>query len=148
MRAWIFAAVVTSVAPAWAQSLDGSINATIFGGITSGFQGSLSGGIDSGLGSRQVSRTAAILSADGFASTLNAGDAYTRQALERQGVSFDDCAPTQISVNRSGCRPIRDLATMTKSTYDTSLEAMRPLGGLTLSGQTLSPQAGPAGPLD
>ena len=75
-------------------------------------------------------------------------DYTAEQRLQQLGFTVGACALTQLDRNHSGCRPIREFLSGGSSTYDLSIQAMGPLGGLTLEGVTLSPGAGPASPFE
>ncbi|WP_375458835.1 hypothetical protein [uncultured Enterovirga sp.] len=134
--------ILISSGPAWPQSLDGSLN----GSINTALFGSLEGGVASGLSATVGPRQGPLMPGQSFDD--NNRDFVARQELERAGFSLDACAPTQLDLNHSGCRPIRELSARAFSNYDLSMQAMRPLGGLILEGQMLDAEAGPAGPLD
>lgn len=130
MRIRVALLVLTFAGPALAQTLDGSLGGGIQGGITSGLgNGGLQSGLDSSLGTRQQGRTRARLEENGFS---------------QEG----SCAPTQIDLNHTGCRPLREFTAGSISNYDLSIQATRPITGLQLQGLTVEPGPGPAGPLD
>ena len=122
--------LLTLAGPVSAQSLDGSLGGGLQGGISSGLgAGGLQSGLDGGLGNRQQGRTRARLEENGFS---------------QEGA----CAPSQIDLNHSGCRPIREFTPGSISNYDLSIQAMRPLAGQQVQGLVMEPGPGPAGPLD
>ncbi len=130
MRMFVALAVIGIAGPAFAQSLDGSLGGGLQGGLSSGLgAGGLTSGLDGTLGSRQQGRTRARLEENGFSP---------------EGA----CAPSQIDLNHSGCRPIRELSAGSISNYDLSIQAMRPLAGQELQGLTLDPGRGPVDSLD
>lgn len=122
----VFGLVLIASGPALAQSLDGSINSGLGGGIGSGLGGGIQSGLPGTLGSTERGRTGA--------------------RIDRMEVDTGGCAPGQVSLNRSGCRPIREVIQDAPSSYDLSIQAMSPLQGQTLRGLTLDPGSGPAGP--
>lgn len=122
--------VLALAGPASAQSLDGSIASGLQGGISSGLgAGGLQSGLESSLGTRQQGRTRARLDESGFGPD-------------------GSCAPSQIDLNHTGCRPVREFTAGSVSNYDLSIQQMRPLTGLQLQGLTIEPGPGPAGPID
>ena len=131
MRALLLvAAILAAPSPVVAQSLDGSLNGLLFGNLNSGLTGSLMSGLDGSIGTTQRSRSRAQLEQEGFG-------------------AIGACAPTQIDRNHTGCRPIREFGLDYQSSgYDTSIQAMRPLGSVTLDSLILAPAPGPAGPLE
>lgn len=130
MRLPIVLLFLTLGGAATAQTLDGSLGSGVQGGVSSGLgAGGLQSGLDSSLGTRQQGRT--------------------RARLEENGFSGEDaCAPGQIDLNRTGCRPVREFTANSISNYDLSIQAMRPMTGQQLQGLALDLGAGPAGPID
>lgn len=122
MRAAILLLVLILLpAAAEAQGLNGGIA----GGLNSGFSGSINGGISSGL----VGAVGAL--------GQKPGAIRTGSELERLGFFLGSCAPGQVDINHTGCRPIRELGIDSVSTYDRSLAGTRPLADVTLQGLTL-----------
>lgn len=113
-----------------AQSLDGSLSSQLNGGIASGLNGGISSGLASTLGSTQQGSTRAITG--------------------RRGLDYGGCAPSQLDLNHTGCRPLREIELELRlgafSSYDQSIQAMGPLQDVILRGLTLDPGLGPAGP--
>ncbi len=143
----IFALSLAAPVPAISQSLDGSLNGTLFGSLNGGLQSGFQTGLQGSLGPAGRAQVNQFRQDQAFDED-GTRDLIERQDLARRGIDLQTCALTQIDYNRSGCRPIRELSTLTPTTYDLSISAMAPLTGLTLEGQTLSLGAGPASSLD
>lgn len=140
MRVLALAFALTFSGPALAQSL----NASLPSGLNGVLFGSLQGGIQSGFRTDVGPRQGPLMPGQTFDYT----DFTAQQQLQQLGFSLGGCAPTQLDRNHSGCRPIREFQSARPSAYDQSIQAMGPLGGLTLQGQTLAQEPGPAGPLE
>ncbi|MDB5590571.1 hypothetical protein [Enterovirga sp.] len=121
-----------------AASAQQGFNASISGDVAAGLGGGLQSGFHSGFSGALAPPT-----------PRPRGPREEVYGPELPGAPFfpAECAPGQVNLNRTGCRPVRELSVGSLSSYDLSIQAMSPLGGTTLSGQTLTLPAGPAGPL-
>ena len=119
--------------PASAQQLDGSLNGLLFGSLNSGLSGNLPSSLSGTLGQAQEGRTRA------------------QTQLEERGFgAAGSCAPGQLDLNHSGCRPVAEFRSGLAGTtlYDQSAQGLRPLISNTLDGLILTEGGGPAGPLE
>lgn len=140
MRYLVLAIALTCSPPALAQALNaslaGSLNGLLFGG--------LQGGVASGFSSEVGPRQGPLMPGQ----TFEYRDFTAERELERLGFTPGACAPSQLDLNHTGCRSIREFSARSASSYDLSIQAMGQLPGQTLQGVTLDIGPGPAGQLD
>lgn len=140
MRGLVVVFALTAGVPALAQGLDASVGNSVDGLLFGSLKGGLASGFSADLGPRQ----GPLLPGQTFESR----DAAAEREMERLGFAPGACAPSQLDLHNTGCRPIREFSARSFSPYDLSIQAMGPLSGQTLQGLTLPSQPGPAGPLD